>query len=48
MCVGDVTPMLFKRDDRKRLGYTPDFNTMHKCRNVDAIGDWTDEHRALY
>ncbi|KAB8230025.1 hypothetical protein ETB97_006249 [Aspergillus alliaceus] len=47
MCVADVTPLLFVEDPNAFQGKTPDFNTMHKCRNFWEIREWVFDNMAL-
>ncbi|MCJ1225796.1 hypothetical protein MMC12_002445 [Toensbergia leucococca] len=44
MCHGDVTPLLIAADESSWLGAKPDFNVHQKCRNWDAIREWTTEN----
>ncbi|MCJ1425929.1 hypothetical protein MMC29_003830 [Sticta canariensis] len=41
MCHADVTPLLILKDDSNPIGDRPDFNLHQKCRDWDAIRDWT-------
>ncbi|MCJ1464427.1 hypothetical protein MMC07_003040 [Pseudocyphellaria aurata] len=41
MCHADVTPLLILRDDSNPIGDRPDFNLHQKCRDWDAIREWT-------
>lgn len=40
MCYGDVTPVLIDRSGNS-IGRMFDFNVHHKCRNFDAIVNYT-------
>ncbi|KAB8199960.1 hypothetical protein BDV34DRAFT_217609 [Aspergillus parasiticus] len=42
MCTSDVTPLLFIDDPHAFQGRTPDFNTMHTCRNFWEIREWVE------
>jgi hypothetical protein len=44
MCAGDATPYLIMLTPEKKQKESPDFNTLHYCRNFDAILDWTREN----
>lgn len=41
MCHADVTPLLILRDDNNPIGDRPDFNLHQKCRDWEAIREWT-------
>lgn len=43
MCTGDVGLITSHWVKGHKLPY-PDFNTWHRCRNVDKIWAWNDEH----
>ncbi|KAB8231387.1 oxidase ustYa family protein [Aspergillus alliaceus] len=43
MCVSDVTPLMFIDDPQAFQGGTPDFNTMHTCRNFWGIRKMVEE-----
>ncbi|KOC15614.1 hypothetical protein AFLA70_269g001771 [Aspergillus flavus AF70] len=43
MCTSDVTPLLFIDDPHAFQGRTPDFNTMHTCRNFWEIREWVEK-----
>ncbi|KAF7589387.1 hypothetical protein BBP40_004330 [Aspergillus hancockii] len=43
MCTSDVTPMVFSDDHQGFQGRTPDFSTMHTCRNFWEIRQWVEE-----
>ena len=40
MCTGDVTPYLMKLSPGRLLGETPDFNSLHTCRNFKRLQEW--------
>ncbi|KAE8139252.1 hypothetical protein BDV38DRAFT_281417 [Aspergillus pseudotamarii] len=42
MCTSDVTPLMFIDDPHAFQGRTPDFNTMHMCRNFWEIREWVE------
>jgi hypothetical protein len=46
MCYGDVTPVLIDRSDNN-IGRMFDFNVHHKCRNFEAIVNYTLENGVL-
>jgi hypothetical protein len=46
MCAGDTTPYLIMLTPEKAQKESPDFNTLHYCRNFDKILDWTKENEA--
>ena len=39
-CTADVTPVLIFADPTLPLGGYPDFETIHRCRNVDRLKEW--------
>ncbi|KAJ6437213.1 FluG domain-containing protein [Purpureocillium lavendulum] len=41
MCAGDATPYLIMLTPEKKQKESPDFNTLHYCRDFDRILDWT-------
>ncbi|PKK46863.1 hypothetical protein CI102_8384, partial [Trichoderma harzianum] len=41
MCLGDTTPYLIMLTPEKAQKESPDFNTLHNCRNFDKILEWT-------
>ncbi|KAK0724427.1 hypothetical protein B0H67DRAFT_470751, partial [Lasiosphaeris hirsuta] len=43
MCASDVTPVTSNWVLTHHSPH-PDFNTMHKCRNFDALLGWVEEH----
>ncbi|KAE8419516.1 hypothetical protein BDV36DRAFT_294108 [Aspergillus pseudocaelatus] len=43
MCVSDVTPLMFIDDPHAFQRRTPDFNTMHTCRNFWEIREWVEK-----
>ncbi|KAE8165423.1 hypothetical protein BDV40DRAFT_297452 [Aspergillus tamarii] len=43
MCTSDVTPLMFIDDPHAFQGRTPDFNTMHTCRNFWEIREWVEK-----
>ncbi|KAE8381317.1 hypothetical protein BDV26DRAFT_289584 [Aspergillus bertholletiae] len=43
MCTSDVTPLLFIDEPHAFQGRTPEFNTMHTCRNFWGIREWVDK-----
>ncbi|KAK3935488.1 hypothetical protein QBC46DRAFT_397389 [Diplogelasinospora grovesii] len=45
MCTGDVTPVVFRKDDGRAEGFKSDFNIQRKCRNFTKIQEWAFEHR---
>lgn len=45
-CVGDTTPYLIVMTSEKKSKEGPDFNTLHYCRNFDAIASWMKHHAA--
>ncbi|GAW23805.1 hypothetical protein ANO14919_133820 [Xylariales sp. No.14919] len=44
MCSGDATPYLIMLTPEKKTKESPDFNTLHYCRNYDRILDWAKEN----
>jgi hypothetical protein len=44
MCDGDVSMLTFHQPENYDHP-TPDFNTMHRCRNFERIGDWAEKHQ---
>ncbi|OGM50996.1 hypothetical protein ABOM_000054 [Aspergillus bombycis] len=44
MCTSDVTPLMFKDEPHAFQGRTPDFNTMHTCRNFWEIREWVEKN----
>ena len=47
MCHADVTPLLIVADPSNPIGDRPDFNIHQKCRNWDAIREWTTKNRVI-
>ncbi|PYI06042.1 hypothetical protein BO78DRAFT_369555 [Aspergillus sclerotiicarbonarius CBS 121057] len=45
MCVGDATPYLIMLTPEKAQTESPDFNTLHYCRDFDGIVQWTRENQ---
>ena len=43
--VGVLGQVWFQPDESKPPEAFVDFNTMHKCRNFDAIRDWAEKHQ---
>jgi len=43
MCQSDVTPVTSNWVMGHRSP-SPDFNTVHKCRNFDKLLEWVEEH----
>jgi len=43
--VGVLGQVWFQPDESKPPGAFVDFNTMHKCRNFDAIRNWAEKHQ---
>lgn len=41
MCAGDATPYLIMLTPGKVQKESPDFNTLHYCRDFDDILQWT-------
>lgn len=41
MCAADATPYLIMLTPEKKQKESPDFNTLHYCRDLDRILDWT-------
>ncbi|KAL6833446.1 hypothetical protein J3E69DRAFT_362506 [Trichoderma sp. SZMC 28015] len=46
MCLGDTTPYLIMLTPEKAQKESPDFNTLHNCRNFDKILEWTKERES--
>ncbi|KAI0514742.1 hypothetical protein F5B22DRAFT_228666 [Xylaria bambusicola] len=46
MCSGDATPYLIMLTPEKKTKESPDFNTLHYCRDYDAILDWAKDNEA--
>ncbi len=44
MCAGDTTPYPIMLTPEKTQKESPDFNTLHNCRNFDRILEWTREN----
>lgn len=44
LCAGDTTPYLIMLTPEKAQKESPDFNTLHYCRDFDQILEWTREH----
>lgn len=45
MCAGDATPYLIMLTPEKAQKESPDFNTLHYCRDFDGIVRWTKENQ---
>ena len=43
--VGVLGQVWFQPNENKPPGAFVDFNTMHKCRNFDAIRNWAEKHQ---
>lgn len=48
MCTADLTPILISMDPASPLGGYPDFETVHRCRNIDSILEWADAEGLLF
>ncbi|KAK2779161.1 hypothetical protein CKAH01_11420 [Colletotrichum kahawae] len=48
MCAGDVTPFLVTLDPQNKLGESPDFETLHRCRKFDKLAEWSKSHVASH
>ncbi|TDZ21043.1 Cyclochlorotine biosynthesis protein O [Colletotrichum orbiculare MAFF 240422] len=48
MCAGDVTPFLVTLDPQNKLGESPDFETLHRCRRFDKLAEWSKSHVASH
>jgi len=46
MCTVDISVLGQVWWDRKQPTAYPDFNTVHKCRNFDAVRKWAKDHQA--
>ena len=45
MCYADVNVFTFhEAPGREGLGYLPDYESQHVCRNFDRIKEWAYEH----
>lgn len=44
MCLGDATPYLIMLTPEKKQKESPDFDTLHYCRNFDRVQDWARQH----
>ncbi|KAI0468029.1 hypothetical protein F4859DRAFT_492425 [Xylaria cf. heliscus] len=44
MCSGDTTPYLIVLTPERKQKESPDFNTLHYCRDFDSILSWTLKH----
>lgn len=40
MCIGDATPYLIMLTPEKKQKESPDFNTLHYCRNFEQLLGW--------
>lgn len=47
MCAGDATPYLIMLTPEKAQKESPDFNTLHYCRDFDGVLAWTREHEVV-
>ncbi|RAK97883.1 oxidase ustYa family protein [Aspergillus ibericus CBS 121593] len=45
MCIGDATPYLIMLTPEKAQKESPDFNTLHYCRDFDRIVEWTRDNQ---
>jgi hypothetical protein len=45
-CAGDATPYLIMLTPEKAQKESPDFETLHYCRDFDAILQWTRDNEA--
>ena len=41
MCAGDVAPFLAIVDPKLKLGESPDFETLYRCRKFDKLVAWS-------
>lgn len=48
MCTADVTPILITMDPVSPLGGYPDFETIHRCRNIDNLLEWAGSEGLLF
>jgi hypothetical protein len=48
MCTADVTPILLSIDPAEPLGASPDFETLHRCRNINSLLDWATSEGLLF
>jgi hypothetical protein len=46
LCIGDVTPVLFKSMGKKDPRWMP-YSSVHKCRRYDLMLDWVRDHITL-
>lgn len=44
MCEGDATPYLIMLTPEKKEKESPDFNTLHYCKNFDGVLNWAREN----
>ncbi|KAI1296025.1 hypothetical protein F5Y03DRAFT_298703 [Xylaria venustula] len=44
MCSGDTTPYLIILTPERKQKESPDFNTLHYCRDFDSVRSWTLEN----
>ncbi|KAI1184164.1 hypothetical protein F5B17DRAFT_413220 [Nemania serpens] len=44
MCEGDATPYLIVLTPERKQKESPDFNTLHYCRDFNSVLSWTREH----
>ena len=44
MCIGDATPYLIMLTPQKKQKESPDFNTLHYCRDFDRVLEWAHEY----
>lgn len=49
MCTSDITPITAKEVYWKPKGqFSPDFNTLHTCRNFDKILEFVEQNAELW
>lgn len=47
LCNADTTPNVWKWDEERQISF-PHFDSIHTCRNFDAIRDWAKSRQIMY